>query len=336
MLDSIVTNFTSAPLLFFILGFVAFLVKSDLRMPKGAGTFIVIFLMAAIGLKAGVEISKMPGGLIAVAPFALKALVFGVLIVIMSFYIMSKWLRLDFQNSCALAASFGAVSTATLLISISMLESLKIPYEAFMPALYPFMDSPAIIAALFVAKNSLNKKNKTQVNIISENGEASKTWGALIGESFTNSGVFVLLGCMIIGLISGPAGLESEMNLFRTLFRGMLCLFLLDMGIVAASRIGELRRVTPLIIPFAIFISVISGVASVFAASWLGLSVGGAVVFAALAAGASYVTVPAAMRVSMPEANPSLYIGTAIGVIFPWNVLFGLPLYLELAQFLAR
>ncbi|HSW67158.1 MAG TPA: sodium-dependent bicarbonate transport family permease, partial [Bacteroidales bacterium] len=180
------------------------------------------------------------------------------------------------------------------------------------------------------------KQGKTQPTIVSENGKTIKSWGGLISESFTNSGVFVLLGCMIIGLIAGPERLESEMNLFRTLFRGMLCLFLLDMGILAASRIGELRRVTPLIIPFAIFISVISGVAAVYAATLVGLSVGGKVVFAALAAGASYVTVPAAMRTSMPEANPSLYLGTALGVIFPWNVLIGLPLYLALAQLLAR
>lgn len=336
MLDAIIANFTSAPLLFFILGFISVMVKSDLKIPKGAGTSIVIFLMAAIGLKAGVEISKMPGGLIAVAPFALKALVFGVLIVLMSFYIMSRWLKLDFANSCALAAAFGAVSSATLLVSISMLDTLNISYEAFMPALYPFMDSPAIVAALFVAKNSMSKKTRSKATVVSETGSESKSWGKLIAESFTNSGVFVLLGCLIIGLIAGPQRLESEMDLFRTLFRGMLCLFLLDMGILAASRIGELRHVSPLIIPFAIFISVISGVAAVYAATLVGLSVGGKVVFAALAAGASYVTVPAAMRTSMPEANPSLYLGTAIGVIFPWNVLIGLPLYLELAQWLAR
>jgi hypothetical protein len=196
------------------------------------------------------------------------------------------------------------------------------------------MDSPAIITALFLAKRSMSKNNAPVVNG-SPIGNDKKTWGQLIAESFTNSGVFVLIGSLLIGLIAGPARLVAEMAFFDALFRGVLCLFLLDSGIVAASRLKELRIVNPLIIPFAIVMSVISGVASVFAASFMGMSPGGVTIFAALAAGASYVTVPAAMRASMPDANPSLYIGTALGIVFPWNVLIGLPIYLHLAKALA-
>lgn len=335
MLDAIVINFTSAPILFFVMGVLAVLFKSDLRIPPDVGRAIVLFLMASIGIRAGAEIAQTPGGLLAAAPFALAALVLGVVIAAISFTLLVALMKLDYYNAGALAAAFGAVSSATLMVSLSMLDGMGVPYEKFVPALYPFMDAPAIIAALVLAKRSLDKTSAAMV-AGSGPGDAKKGWGKLVGESVTNSGVYVLLGSLVIGLIAGPAQLVREMALFDTLFRGMLCFFLLDVGILAASRLRELKFVNPLIIPFAIAISVISGVTSVFAATFMGLSPGGAVVFAALAAGASYVTVPAAMRASMPEANPSLYLGTAIGIVFPWNVLIGLPMYLQLAQSIAR
>jgi hypothetical protein len=336
MLDAMIMNFTSAPILYFILGVLAVLVRSDLRIPDQVGRSIVIFLMASIGLRAGAEIAETPGGLLTVAPFALLALALGVLIAAISYFMMIHLLKVDLPNSCALAASFGAVSSATLMVSISMLDGLKIPYEEFVPALYPFMDSPAIIAATFLAKISLSKGLLSQAAAGRDTGCPQKSWGSLIAESLTNSGVYVLLGSMAIGLIAGPDKLVKEMRLFDALFRGALCLFLLEMGILAASRIRELKFVTPLIIPFAIATSVFSGVLAVFTATLMGLSPGGAVILAALAAGASYVTVPAAMQSSMPDANPSLYLGTAIAIVFPWNVLIGLPLYLQLAQSLAN
>jgi hypothetical protein len=334
MFEAMVMNFTSAPILYFVLGVIAVLVKSDLRIPGDVSRAIVIFLMASIGINAGADIAKIPGGMLALTRYAMMALVFGVAVASLSYLLLIKLLKLDFSNACALAASFAAVSSVTLMVSISMVEGLGLYYEKFIPALYPFMDSPAIITALFLAKRSMSKNNAPVVNG-SPIGNDKKTWGQLIAESFTNSGVFVLIGSLLIGLIAGPARLVAEMAFFDALFRGVLCLFLLDSGIVAASRLKELRIVNPLIIPFAIVMSVISGVASVFAASFMGMSPGGVTIFAALAAGASYVTVPAAMRASMPDANPSLYIGTALGIVFPWNVLIGLPIYLHLAKALA-
>lgn len=335
MLDAMIMNFTSAPILYFLLGVFAILVRSDLRIPSEVGKGLVIFLMASIGIRAGAEIAQKPGGLLAVAPYAMTAMVFGVLIAAISYFMMVRLLKLDYPNTCALAASFGAVSSATLMVSISMLDGLGVLYEEFVPALYPFMDSPAIIVAIFLAKRSMSKATPEQI-ADRDSCDVQKGMGQLIAEAFTNSGVYVLIGSLVIGLIAGPEKLVREMALFYTLFRGVLCLFLLDMGILAASRLRELKFVSPLIIPFAIITSVISGVLAVYAANFLGLSPGGSVIFAALAAGASYVTVPAAMRASMPEANPSLYLGTAIGIVFPWNVLVGLPLYFQLAQNIAR
>jgi len=337
--DVMLTNFSSAPVLFFFLGVLAVISKSDLSIPNDVGRGVVIFLMASIGIRAGAEIAQMPGGLLAVFPFALTALIFGITIAAVSYFMLVKLLHIDSANAGALAGSFGAVSSATLMVAISLLDSLGIPYEKFVPALYPFMDSPAIIMAIFLGKWGIDRQNlKASPNSAAKGveGNGKKKLGAIIVESLTNSGVYVLLGSLVIGLIVGPERLEREMKFFYWMFRGVLCIFLLEMGILAASRLKELKFVSPLIVPMAILVSLGGGALAVLTATFLGLSPGGAVVFAALAAGASYVTVPAAMRVSLPEANPSLYLGTALGITFPFNMSIGLPVYLQLAQYLAR
>lgn len=338
--DVMLTNFSSAPVLFFFLGVLAVISKSDLSIPSDVGRGVVIFLMASIGIRAGAEIAQMPGGLIAVFPFALTALIFGVTIAAASYFLLVKLLRLDSANAGALAGSFGAVSSATLMVAISLLDSLGVTYEKFVPALYPFMDSPAIIMAIFLGKWGMDRQHLSNTSsdtpIRNLEGNGRKKLGTIIVESLTNSGVYVLLGSLIIGLIVGPERLEREMKFFYWMFRGVLCIFLLEMGILAASRLKELKFVSPLILPLAIMVSLVGGSLAVFVGISLGLSPGGAVVLAALAAGASYVTVPAAMRVSLPEANPSLYLGTALGITFPFNMSIGLPVYLQLAQYLAR
>lgn len=338
--EVMLTNFSSAPVLFFFLGVIAVISKSDLEIPSDVGRGVVIFLMASIGIRAGAEIAQMPGGLVAVLPFALTAALFGISIAATAYFMLVKLLHIDSSNAGALAGSFGAVSSATLMVAISLLDSLGITYEKFVPALYPFIDSPAIIMAIFLGKWGLDRQSISQApgatTLKSPTGNHRKKLSSIIVESLTNSGIYVLLGSMIIGLIVGPERLEREMKFFYWMFRGVLCVFLLEMGILATSRLKELKFVSPLIIPFAIFVSLSSGALAVLAATSLGLSPGGAVIFASLAAGASYVTVPAAMRVSLPDANPTLYLGTALGITFPFNMAVGLPLFLKLAQSLAN
>ncbi|MBT9148225.1 MAG: hypothetical protein DDT32_01995 [Syntrophomonadaceae bacterium] len=339
--DVMVINLTSAPILFFVLGVLAVAVKSDLYIPGDVGRAVVIFLMASIGIRAGADIVKMPGGVLAVVPFALTSIVFGVTVAAISYFLLVKLIRLDSANAGALAGSFGAVSSATLMVAISLVDSLGITYEKFVPALYPFMDSSAIVMAVFLGKWGMERQKSLQVSsdspakALKGNGKEKKL-SSMIVESMTNSGVYVLLGSLVIGLITGPERLEREMIFFRDIFRGVLCIFLLEMGILAASRLKELKAVSPLVIPLAISIAFVNGIVSVYVATALGLSPGGALIFSALAAGASYVTVPAAMRVALPEANPSLYLGTAIGIVFPFNMAIGLPVYLMFAQYLVR
>jgi len=345
ILDVMLINLTSAPILYFVLGVLAVIIKSDLRIPPDVGRVIVIFLMASIGLRAGAEVAQMPGGLLAVFPFALTSLIFGVTVAATCYFILVKLLDLDSANAGALAGSFGAVSSATLMVAISLLEGMGIAYEKFVPALYPFMDSPAIVTAIFLGKWGLSRKwgisrqklaqASSASAAVGVEGNGEKKLSTVIVESMTNSGVYVLLGSLLIGLIVGPERLVAEMRLFDWIFRGVLCIFLLDMGTLAASRLKELKFVSPLIIPLAIGIALVGGTLGVLTGTLLGLSPGGAFVFASLVAGASYVTVPAAMRVSLPEANPSLYLGTAIGIVFPFNMALGFPIYLRLAQYLA-
>lgn len=337
----IITNLTSPAILFFVLGAISVFIKSGIKIPDAMSYAVVMFLMASIGLRAGAEITAMPGGIVAVVPFALTALVFGVGIAVITYFCLNKFFRLDPSNAGGLSAAFGAVSSATLMISISLVEALGLPYEAFVPALYPFMDSPAIIVSIFLAKWSISKQALSRANGKSPGATAQASadkmdFNKIIHAALTSTGVFVLLGSLLIGLITGDARLVREMNFFDALFRGVLCLFMLEMGILAASRVTELKSLSPLIIPFALVTAFVSGVVSIVVATWLGLSPGGALIFSALAAGASYVTVPAAMRSSLPDANPSLYLGIAIGIVFPFNMAIGLPAYLQIAQMLAR
>ena len=258
ILDVMLTNFSSAPVLFFFLGVFAVIVRSDLEIPSDVGRGVVIFLMASIGIRAGAEIARMPGGIIEVLPFAMVALLFGVGIAAASYSLMRKLLSIDPANAGALAGSFGAVSSATLMVSISLLDSMGIAYEKFVPALCPFMDSPAIIMGIFMAKWGLERESLGQepsgAVAKSSAGNHKKKLESIIFESLTNSGVYVLLGSLVIGLIVGQERLEKEMMFFYWMFRGILCIFLLEMGILAASRLKELKFVSPLIIPFALFI----------------------------------------------------------------------------------
>ncbi|MBS4026342.1 MAG: sodium-dependent bicarbonate transport family permease [Clostridia bacterium] len=320
----IVTNLLSAPILFFLLGFLMGVLKSDFKEPEAMGTAMSIFLLVSIGLKAGIGVNLV--GVKTVALLAVSSALIGSVIAIYSYFLLLKVFRLDHANAGSMAGHYGAVSSATLVLSMSFLEVIGVPFEAYMAAAYPFMDVIAIVTAIVLARLGMNATAKST----EENVNASIV--SIIQGAITSRVVLLMVGSVVVGFLIGKERLATEMAFFDTMFRGVLTLFLLGMGNVAASRLHELRHVNKYIILFAMIAPLINGSLGVVAGSLIGLSPGGCTVLAAMAAGASYVTAPVEMRAALPSANPSLGLVTALGITFPVNVAIGLPLYYRLAE----
>ncbi|MCI2426771.1 sodium-dependent bicarbonate transport family permease [Candidatus Acetothermia bacterium] len=321
LLDLILTQVLSPPILFFALGIMAGLVKSDLKIPESMSIAMLIFLLAAIGLDGGVGISKV--GIGAVLAPAAAAMFLGVSIVLLGFTILTK-LKFDIANAGGISGHYGAVSAATMVAGLAFLDGRGVPYEAFIPALYPMMDSPAILTAILLTRFALAKaKLGTDVKIKTRQ---------LIKESVSGKAVLLLIASMIIGYVAGYRGAAPVKPFFDGMFKGVLCLFLLDMGIVAAVRLKEWKEVGTRLLVFALVMPPIHGIAGVLFGSLTGLSAGGATMLGVLAGSASYISAPAAIRAAIPEANPSLSLTASVALTFPFNIIIGIPLYAAVAQ----
>jgi hypothetical protein len=238
--------------------------------------------------------------------------------------------RLGADNAAAVAAAYGSISAVTFITAQSFLNVLKVPYDGFMVAALALMESPAIVVGVVMAKLSSASLEK-------ERGESTEPipWREVLQEAFLNGSVFLLIGSLLIGaLVShfSPSGVERMEPFTEKLFYGVLCFFLLDMGLVAAQRLRDLRQTGPFLVAFAIAAPIVHGFVGLLIAKLLGLPQGDALLFMVLSASASYIAVPAAMRMTVPQANPSIYITTALGLTFPFNVVVGIPLYMALVQ----
>jgi hypothetical protein len=226
------------------------------------------------------------------------------------------------SNAAAVAATYGSVSAVTFITATALLNTLDLPSSGYMVAALALMESPAIIVAVLLYRNATHKQDSN--------------WKTLLREAFLNGSVYLLVVSMLIGLLTGKEGGQALEVFTKDLFQGFLCLFLLDMGLVSSRRLGDMKAmgVTPL--AFAILVPLGNAVLGIALAWALGLSVGNALLFTVLCASASYIAVPAAMRLAIPEANPGIYVTMALGITFPLNVIFGLPLYLTIIQALWR
>jgi uncharacterized protein len=314
-------NLLSPMVLAFVLGLVAVWVKSDLKLPEQLYTVLSIYLLFAIGLKGGGELS--------VTSFAvfwkplLATLVLGVSIPLVAYQILLRLGRLSVVDAAAIAAHYGSVSAVTFTAALSFAQAQNIELEGFMPALLAALEVPGIVVALLLARASLNP-NSGQ----SASSSMSEVWR----ELFTGRSLFVLLGGLVIGWLSGKAGLEQVKPFFVDPFKGALTLFLLEMGMVAASRLRDFLKVGGFLTAFAIVMPVINGTLGVVLGHFAGLSVGGSFVLGAMAGSASYIAAPAAIRVALPQANPAYYLGMSLGVTFPFNLSLGIPLYYAVAN----
>ena len=320
-LSLIAQNILNPPILFFFLGMLAVFLKSDLTIPQPLPKFFSLFLLIAIGLHGGYELSKSGLDLYILKALSL-AIFMAILVPIYSFFIL--WVKLDTYNSVALAATYGSISAVTFITGITYLQTIGVEYGGFMVAAMTLMESPAIVIGLVFAVLFTKKDNNS-----------SKTnWGEIFKEAFLNPSVFLLMGALIIGVLTGEKGWTSVEPLFGALFKGILAFFLLDMGIVAAKRIYELKKLGFFLIAFAIFMPIFNAIVGMSLGYYFEISKGDAFLLALLSGSASYIAVPAAMRLSVPEANPGIYLPLSLAITFPFNISIGIPLYYYLINLL--
>jgi uncharacterized protein len=347
----ILSNILNPPVLFFFLGIVAVFVRSDLEIPNPLPKLFSLYLLVAIGFKGGHELHE--SGLSPIIISTLLAAVFMASIVpVYSFFILR--IRLDDFNAGAIAATYGSISAVTFITASSFLDKLEIAYGGHMVAALALMESPAIVVGLILVRLStakqpdldlekINEETAKQTdldiekpNVKTEETEYQETsWSEVLREAFLNGSVLLLIGSLITGVLTGGDGWK-KVDLFveKDLFYGALMFFLLDMGLVAARRIQDLRKTGMFLIGFAILMPLANAFLGILLAKAVGMGVGNALLFAVLCASASYIAVPAAMRMTVPEANPSLYVSMALAITFPFNIIVGIPIYLQTIKLL--
>ena len=313
--------------LFFLLGLLARLVKSDLTLPGVLYETLSIYLLLAIGLKGGVELSKQ--SLDSVLPQILFCLAFGLLIPLLLYPLLRRLVGLGGFDAASVAAHYGSVSVVTFAVASAYLAHRNIKFEAHAALWVALLEAPGIVMGIALARWSEKKQAGPAA------AKSGFAWGALAHDVFLGKSVFLLVGGLTIGTMMGEAGTAPIAPLFTLLFKGVLALFLLELGLVAGGRLAELKRYGVRLIAFALLAPMALAVLGALGGKALGLSTGGIAIMAALAASASYIAAPTAMRIAVPQANAALSITAALGVTFPFNVLLGIPLYVQLAQYLS-
>lgn len=311
---------------FFVLGVLARLVKSDLKLPEALYETLSIYLLLAIGLKGGLELSRQP--ILALLPQVLACMALGFAIPV-ALYPGLRALRLSAADAGALAAHYGSVSVVTFAVATAALTRAGVSYESHAPLWVAVMEAPGLVAGILLVR--LGQR-------AAPDGRARRAtaWGALAHDVFFGKSVLLLAGGLTLGALAGDAGVAPIAPVFLEPFKGVLALFLLELGLVAGSRLGELRRFGATVLVVGLVAPPLLALAGLGVGLALGLSTGGVALLATLAASASYIAAPTAMRIAVPEANAALSITAALGVTFPFNLIVGIPLYLRLAQELTR
>lgn len=310
-----VTNLTSVAVLVFTLGFLAARIKSDLRIPEQIYQMISIFLLFGIGLKGGHALKGTSFSSFA-APAA-ATLGLGVLIPITAFFTLKLIRGINNLDRGAIAAHYGSTSLVTFSAALLFLENSGIKIEGFATALLTIMEIPGIIVGVYLGSRHRDKHVQ---------------WGKTLHEVVTGKTILLLVGGLVIGAVTTHAGYLKVSPFFIDLQSGFLALFLLHLGYLAGSNWGEIKKVGLKMAIFGILFPIFAGTLGIVAGHLAGLSVGGATILGVLCASASYIAAPAAVSVGLPEANAPLALMSSIGVTFPFNLLIGIPLYLEIAK----
>ncbi|SDA84518.1 hypothetical protein SAMN03159475_4970 [Pseudomonas sp. NFPP33] len=299
--------------LFFVFGLVAGLLKSELKLPAALYETLSIILLLAIGLHGGVELAQQ-ASLQLLGQSAL-VLALGVLLPILAFVLL-RGLRFDRVNAAAVAAHYGSVSAGTFAVVVAYMLAKGVEFESYMPLFVAILEIPAILVGIVLAKGISRETH----------------WGELGREIFLGKSIMLLLGGLVIGVIAGKEAIKPLEPLYTSMFKPVLAFFLLEMGLIASGQLGALKQFGVRLAAFALLMPLLGALIGALLARFMGLSLGGTAMLATLAASASYIAVPAAMRLALPEANPSLSLTASLGITFPFNILIGIPLYLALAE----
>ena len=329
-------NLIDPAILFFIFGVLAGTVKSNLEIPPAISRFLSLYLLMALGLKGGFALSQ--SGLTADVGISLAAAVLLAIVIPLIGYAVLRRFVSGF-DAAAVAATYGSVSAVTFVTAVQTLENQGVAYGGHMAAAMALMESPAIILAVVLA-NSLRQKQASGVALQVGGGAAlggpatphGASVGKILHESFTDGAQLLLLGAMVIGLVTGEAGKEAMAPFSVDLFKGMLAFFLLDMGLMAARNLPQVKGQSPVLIAYAVIGPLVHAALALGVAFALQLSAGDGALLMVLAASASYIAVPAVLRTALPEAKPALYFGLSLGLTFPLNIVLGIPFYLAVAQ----
>ena len=311
------TNLTSVAVLVFVLGFLAARLKSDVRIPDAVYQMISIYLLFGIGLKGGHALQDVTFGSFWKA--ATAALLLGVLIPLIAFFVLKLIKKLSEVDRGAIAAHYGSTSLVTFSAALLFLENNKIHVEGFATALLTLLEIPGVIVGVYLG---------------SRHSDSKVQWSKTLKEVITGKTVLLLVGGLVIGFATTHKGFMKVAPFFIDLQNGFLALFLLHLGFMAGSNWIEIKKVGGSIAIFGILFPVFSGTLGVLAGSWAGLSVGGAAILGVLCASGSYIAAPAAVAIGLPKANAPLALMSSIGVTFPFNLIFGIPLYLQFAKVL--
>lgn len=315
--DVLISNLTNPVLLFFVLGIIATVVKSDLKIPESSSKFISLYLLFAIGFKGGQELSHSEFDSEIIYSI-LFALLLSSLVPIYTFFVLKP--KVGVPNAGAIAAAYGSVSAVTFVTAVSFLENQGVEFGGHMVAIMAIMESPAIIVGvvLIVIFDKTKKKNKSIPK--------------LVAHSFTGGSVLMLIGSLLIGLIANANQARGIEPFTTDIFKGFLSLFLLEMGMVTASRIKEFKKHGIFLFVFGIIVPLFNGMLVAYLSGFVTESIGNRLLFAILGAGASYIAVPATMKLAEPRADAGIYIPMALGITFPFNITLGMPIYFAIVQ----
>lgn len=321
-------------MLFFGLGLLAQVIRSDLKLPADLVKSITIYLLISIGIHGGVELAHASVG--NALPAIFVAITMGLVIPILAYLVLRACGKIDQLNAVAIATHYGSVSAGTFLTAIAFLESLDIQYEKYPVVMLAMMESPAILVGLLLASIIRKNMGASAMNV-SESKMTGHKKSEVLRETLTNGSIVLLFGGLLIGDVVPDKNLKVVAPFFDEMFMGVLCMFLLAMGMEAGKKLHEFKQAGVFLAGFGILMPVFLGLVGTLVGVYLlHFNVGGATLVGVLAASASYIAVPPAMRIAVPEANPSLYLTLSLGITFPFNVIFGIPLYFYFAMLLTK